>query len=101
MDAQFLCYTLDNVDAETLVYALTARLPVMKEEKVGNMSAKVECKAVLNTMAARETEDKVHKLGITLSELKGLETLHTLSYTVAENQVESFAKKRLRETPRR
>ena len=51
----------------------------MKEEKVGNVSVKVECKAVLNTLAARETEDKVHTLGNTLSELKHLEKLHTLS----------------------
>lgn len=57
----------------------TDRLSAMKEEKVGNVSVKVECKAVLNTLAARETEDKVHTLGNTLSELKHLEKLHTLS----------------------
>lgn len=79
MDIRALCYTFAKVDAETLVYALTDRLSAMKEEKVGNVSAKVECKAVLNTLAARETEDKVHTLGNTLSELKHLEKLHTLS----------------------
>lgn len=40
-----LCYTLAEVDAKTLMYALTDRLPVVEEEKVGNMPAKVECKA--------------------------------------------------------
>ena len=40
-------------------------------------------KAVLNTPAVRETAIKVHKLGDTLSELKGQETLDTLSDKVA------------------
>ena len=84
------------MDAETLVYALTDRLPVMKEEKVGNMSAKVECKAVLDKLAAREKEVKVHTLGDTLSVLKGLQTLHTLSDTGAENQFESFGDKKVK-----
>ena len=35
--------------------ALIDRLPV-DEKKVGNMSANVECKAVLDTLGARETE---------------------------------------------
>lgn len=45
MYVKALCYTLAEVDAKTLMYALTDRLPVVEEEKVGNMPAKVECKA--------------------------------------------------------
>ena len=41
MDVQTLCYILAEVDAETLIYALTDRLPVVEEEKVGIMPAKV------------------------------------------------------------
>ena len=57
------------MDAETLLYALAHRLSVVEEEKVGNTPAKVECKAVVETLAARETEVKVEALGDTLSEL--------------------------------
>ena len=52
---QALCYKLGEVDLKTLIYALIDRLPV-DEKKVGNMSAKVEFKAVLDTLGARETE---------------------------------------------
>ena len=52
---QALCYKLGEVDLKTLIYARIDRLPV-DEKKVGNMSAKVEFKAVLDTLAARETE---------------------------------------------
>ena len=62
VDVQAPCYTLAEVDAETLIYALTDRLPLVEEEKVGNMPGKVECRAVLNTLAARETDVKVHTL---------------------------------------
>ena len=58
--------------------------------------AKVKCKAVLDTLASRETEVKVHTLGNTVSELKGIKTLDTLSYTVAENEVESLANKQVK-----
>ena len=68
---------------------------MVEDEKVGNISAKVECKAVLDTLAARETEVKVHILGNTVSELKGIETLDTLSDTVAENEIESLGDKQL------
>jgi len=54
------------------------------------MPAKVVCKAVLDTLTDRETEVKVHTFGETLSELKGRETIHILSDTVGENEVESF-----------
>ena len=54
-DMQALCYKLGEVDLKTLIYALIDRLPV-DEKKVGNMSAKVEFKAVLDTLGARETE---------------------------------------------
>ena len=54
---------------------------------------KVKCKAVLHTLAAREREVKVHTLGNTVSELKGIETLNTFSDTVAENEVESLGNK--------
>ena len=64
-----LCYALAKLDAETLLYALAHRLSVVEEEKVGNTPAKVECKAVVETLAARETEVKVEALGDTLSEL--------------------------------
>ena len=53
-------------------------------QKVGNTSAKVRNKAALDTLAARETEVKVHILGNTVSELKGIETLDTLSDTVTQ-----------------
>ena len=84
MDVQALCYTLAKVDAETLIYALTDGLPVVEEEKVGNMPAKVECKAVLDTLAARQTEIKVHTLGDKMSEVESMETLPTFSDTAAE-----------------
>ena len=58
MDVQTLCYILAEVDAETLIYTLTDRLPVVEEEKVGIMPAKVECKAVLKALAAREKKLK-------------------------------------------
>ena len=80
---------------ETIIYALADKLLVVEDEKVGNISAKVECKAVLDTLAARETEVKVHILGNTVSELKGIETLDTLSDTVAENEIESLGDKQL------
>ena len=58
--------------------------------------ANVKCKAVLDTLAARETEVKVHTLGNTVSELKGIETLNTFSDTVAENEVESLGNKQVK-----
>ena len=39
-----------------LIYALADRLPLVEEEKDGNTPTKVEFKAVLHTLAARETE---------------------------------------------
>ena len=65
------------------------------------MDAETQSKAVLNTIAARETEVKVHTFGNTLSKLKGMETLHTLKNTVAENEIQSLATNSLRKTPRR
>ena len=56
----------------------------------------MKCKAVLDTLAAREREVKVHTLGKTVSELKGIETLNTLSDTVAENEVESLGNKQVK-----
>ena len=70
VDMQALCYTLGEVDPEILIYALFDKLPV-DEKKAGNMSVKVECKGVLDTLAARETEVKVHTLGDTLVRAKG------------------------------
>ena len=32
-----LCFTLAKVDAETLIYALTGKLPVVEEDKIGNL----------------------------------------------------------------
>ena len=58
--------------------------------------AKVKCKAVLDTLVARETEVKVHTLGNTVSDLTGIETLDTLSDTVAENEVESLGNKQVK-----
>jgi len=55
------------------------------------MPANVECKAVLDTLADRETEVKVHTLCDTLSELKGMETLHTFTVTAAKNDVNAKA----------
>ena len=78
------------MDAERLIYTLADRLPVVEEEKVGNTSAKVECKAVHDTLAARQTEVKVHTLDDTLSELKGIETLDKL--TLGDTQVKVNAK---------
>ena len=50
-------------------------------------------KGVLARLAARETEVKVHTLGNTVSELNGIETLDTLSDTVADNEVKSLGDK--------
>ena len=58
--------------------------------------AKVKCKAVLDTLAARETDVKVHTLGNTVYELKSIETLDTLSDTVAENEIESLGNKQVK-----
>ena len=58
--------------------------------------ANVKCKAVLDTLVAREREVKVHTLGNTVSELKGIETLNTFSDTVAENEVESLGNKQVK-----
>ena len=58
--------------------------------------AKVKCKAVLDTLAARETEVRVHILGNTVYELKSIETLDTLSDTVAENEIESLGNKQVK-----
>ena len=60
-------------------------MPVVEEENVGNTLAEVECKAVLETLAAIETDVKVHTLGDTLPELKVMQRLHALNDTVAEN----------------
>ena len=59
VDVQALFYILAKVDAKTLIYALADRLPLVEEEKVDNMPANVECKAVLKTLAAKEKEVKV------------------------------------------
>ena len=95
VNGQTLCYRLSEMDGETLIYALADRLPVVEDEKVDNTSAKVEYKAVLGTLAAGETDVKVHTLGNTVYELKGIETLDTLSDTVAENAVESLGDKQV------
>ena len=58
--------------------------------------AKVKCKVVLDTLAARETDVKVHTLGNTAYELKSIETLDTLSDTVAENEIESLGIKQVK-----
>ena len=63
VDVQALCYTLAHVNARKLIYTLTNGLLLVEEDKVGNMPVKVERKAVLDTMADRETEVKVHTLG--------------------------------------
>ena len=66
-------------------------MPVVEEENVGNTLAEVECKAVLETLAAKETEVKVHTLGDTLPELKVMQRLHPLNDTIAENDGVSLA----------
>ena len=63
VDVQALCYTLAHVNARKLIYTLTNGLLLVEEDKVGNMPVKVERKAVLDTMADRKTEVKVHTLG--------------------------------------
>ena len=68
-----------------LVYALSKKLPA------GKTLAEVECKAVLETPAAKETEVKVHTLGDTLPELKVMQRLHSLNDTIAENEGVSLA----------
>ena len=60
----------------------------MEKEKVKNTPTKVECTAVLDTLAATKTEVEVH----TQSELKGKVTFYTLSDTVAENEVKSLGR---------
>ena len=54
------------------------------------MPAKVEWKAVGDTLVALETEVKDHILGYTLSELKSIKMLDTLSDKVAVNVFESL-----------
>ena len=56
----------------------------------------MKCKAVLDTLAARETDVKVHTLGNTVYGLKSIETLDTLSDTVAENEIESLGIKQVK-----
>ena len=51
---QTLCYTLAEVDAEKLIYAVADRQPVVLEEKICNTLAKEKCKAVVDTLAAKE-----------------------------------------------
>ena len=75
--------------------ALADRQRVVEDEKVGKTSVKVECEAVLDTLAARETQVKVHTFENTVSELKGIETLHLLSDTVAENEVDLLGDKKV------
>ena len=75
--------TLTFVEADRLIYALTDRPLMVEEINIGNMPTKVECKALLDTLADRDIDVKVHTLVNTLSELKSLETLHTLKDTVA------------------
>ena len=71
---------------ETIAYRVTyVDVPVVEEENVGNTLAEVECKAVLETLAAKETDVKVHTLGDTLPELKVMQRLHSLNDTVGEN----------------
>lgn len=72
MDVQALCYTLAQVDAERLIYSLTNKLLLVKEDKVRHMPTKVECKALLDTLADknyqmsdRQGEVRVGKLGDT------------------------------------
>lgn len=62
----------------------------MEEEEVGNTTAKVDCKAMLDTLAAREKEVEVHTLGDRVSEIRGIKMLDTLSDRVAVNKVESL-----------
>ena len=62
VDVQEIYYTPAKGDAKTLTHSLTDRLLVVEKEKVSNMLTKVECKAVLATLAARETEVKVDTL---------------------------------------
>ena len=76
--------------AERLIYTLAERLLVVEKEKIGKTPAKVECKAMLNTLAAREKKIKVRTLVDTLFELKCMKMLDTLSDTVAVNEVESL-----------
>ena len=51
------------MDTKTLIHELADRQPVVEEEKVGSTPAKMDCQAVLDTLAAREKEVKVHTLG--------------------------------------
>ena len=56
VDVEALCQPYNELDVEMLIYALADRLPLVEEEKDGNTPTKVEGKAVLHTLAARETE---------------------------------------------
>ena len=68
---------LAQVDAKRLIYSLTNRLLLVKEDKVRHMPTKVECKALLDTLADKETEVKVHTLG---------------EHTLGDTQVEVYTK---------
>ena len=51
---------------------------------------------MLDILAAREAEVKVHTLGNTVSELKGIKTLDTFRDTVAKEEVESLGDKQVK-----
>ena len=51
---------------------------------------------MLDILAARETEVKVHTLVNTVSELKGIKTLDTFRDTVAKKEVESLGDKQVK-----
>ena len=51
---------------------------------------------MLDILAAREREVKVHTLGNTVSELKGIKTLDTFRDTVAKEEVESLGDKQVK-----
>ena len=71
-----LCYTLAEVNTEMLIYTLGYKLPVVEEEKVRITPAKVECKAVVHTLAAGENEVKDRNFA-THYRAKGMEMFDT------------------------
>ena len=58
VDVPTVCYTIAELDAETLLYTQAERQPVVEKENMVNMAANLQCKAVLNTLAAKQTEVK-------------------------------------------
>ena len=71
-------------------------MPVVEEENVGNTLAEVECKVVLETLAAIETDVKVHTLGDTQVEINAKALDYEMTNKEEEVKLEIFGDTRQR-----